>query len=65
MSLCSHALVRGCQEAFKDILSLFQNSFAFCFHLGKCDFSFAIEYTLISHKSSGRENTCPKIRLIF
>ena len=28
-----------------------QNSFAFCVHLGKWDFSFAIEYCLISQKA--------------
>ena len=43
-------------QTFKDVLSLFQKSFASCFHLGKYDFSFATQYCLISHKSLDREN---------
>ena len=41
-------------------LSLFENSFAFCVHLGKYGFSFAIEYCLISHKKLDTEKTSPK-----
>ena len=38
----------------------FKNSFAFCIHLGKYDFSYAIEYCLISHKSLDRKRMSPK-----
>ena len=38
----------------------FQNSFAFCFHIGKYDFSFATEYCLVSHNSLDRGKTSPK-----
>ena len=48
------------QEAFKNVLSLFQTNFAFGVHLGKHDFSFATEHCLISHKSLDKENTSPK-----
>ena len=46
--------------AFKDVLSLFPNSFAFCVHLGNYDSSFAIENCLISHKILDGENMSPK-----
>ena len=42
---------------------LFQTGFAFCVYLGKCDFSFAIEYCLISHKSQDRE--IKRVRKIY
>ena len=41
-------------KAFKDVLSLFQLSFAPCIHLGKSDSSFDFEYCFISHKSVDR-----------
>ena len=53
------------QEAFKAVYSVFQNVFAFCVHSGKYDFSLAIDYCLISHKSSEqrekkKKKTAPK-----
>ena len=49
-----------CLEAFKDVLSLFQNRFAFCVYVGKYDFSFAIVFCLTSHKGLDREKNVSK-----
>ena len=51
-------------KASRGLISL-QDSFVFCDHIGKCDFSFAAEYCLISHKSSDREKSLRKINMKF